>query len=127
MLGSRPIIGFVATKDFGRAQTFYGGTLGLRFIANDGFALVFERAGIMIRVVKAGGFLPAPYTILGWQVEAMQETVTALTERGVVFERDPGLEQDKFAIWTAPGGAQVAWFKDPDGNLLSVSHHRSVA
>lgn len=123
MLGSRPIIGFVATKDFGRAQAFYGATLGLRLIANDGFALVFESGGTMIRVVKVGDFVPAPYTILGWQVAAMQETVAALTGRGVVFERYPGLAQDKLGIWIAPGGAQVAWFKDPDGNLLSVSHH----
>ena len=127
MLGSRPIIGFVATKDFDRSQAFYGGALGLRFIANDGFALVFESAGTMIRVVKVGVFVPAPYTILGWQVDAMQDAVTGLTERGVVFERYPGLEQDKLGIWTAPGGAQVAWFKDPDGNLLSVSHHGAAA
>jgi catechol 2,3-dioxygenase-like lactoylglutathione lyase family enzyme len=127
MLGSRPIIGFVATTDFGRARAFYEAMLGLRFIANDGFALVFESGGTMIRVVKVGGFVPAPYTVLGWQVAAMPETVTALSERGVVFECYPGLEQDKLAIWTAPGGAQVAWFKDPDGNLLSVSYHGPAA
>jgi catechol 2,3-dioxygenase-like lactoylglutathione lyase family enzyme len=127
MLGTCPIIGFVATTDFSRARAFYGARLGLRFIANDGFALVFQNGGTMIRVVKVGGFVPAPYTILGWQVEAIQATVAVLTERGVVFERYAGLEQDKLAIWTAPGGAQVAWFKDPDGNLLSVSQHSPVA
>ena len=127
MLGSRPIIGFVATTDSSRARAFYGAKLGLRFIADDGFALVFESDDTMIRVVKVDGFVPAPYTILGWQVEAIQATVAVLTERGVVFERYPGLEQDRLAIWTAPGGAQVAWFKDPDGNLLSVSQHSPVA
>ena len=127
MLGSRPVIGFVATKDFDRARAFYGDTLGLRFIANDGFALVFESAGTMIRVVKVVAFVPAPYTILGWQVEPMAEAVTGLAERGVVFERYPGLEQDPLGIWNAPGGAQVAWFKDPDGNLLSISYHSPVA
>ena len=127
MLGSRPIIGFVATTDSSRAQAFYGAKLGLRFVANDGFALVFESDDTMIRVVKVAGFVPAPYTILGWQVEAIQATVAVLTERGVVFERYPGLEQDRLAIWTAPGGAQVAWFKDPDGNLLSVSYHGPAA
>jgi catechol 2,3-dioxygenase-like lactoylglutathione lyase family enzyme len=127
MLGSRPIIGFVATTDSSRAQAFYGAKLGLRFIANDGFALVFESDETMIRVVKVDGFVPAPYTILGWQVEAIQATVAVLRERGVVFERYTGLEQDKLAIWTAPGGAQVAWFKDPDGNLLSISQHSPVA
>ena len=127
MLGSCPIIGFVATTDFSRARAFYGAKLGLHFIANDGFALVFESGGTMIRVVKVGGFVPASYTILGWQVEAVQTTVAALTERGIVFERYPGLEQDQLAVWTAPGGAQVAWFKDPDGNLLSISQHSPVA
>jgi catechol 2,3-dioxygenase-like lactoylglutathione lyase family enzyme len=127
MLGSRPIIGFVATTDSSRARAFYGAKLGLRFIANDGFALVFESDDTMIRVVKVDGFVPAPYTILGWQVEAIQATVAVLTERGVVFERYAGLEQDQLGIWTAPGGAQVAWFKDPDGNLLSVSQHSPVA
>lgn len=77
----------------------------------------------MIRVVKIDDFKPSAYTILGWQVDVMRKTVSALTRRGVRFERYAGMEQDKLGIWNAPGGAQVAWFKDPDGNVLSVSHH----
>ena len=92
-------------------------------MANDGFALVFEGDGTMIRVVKVDAFSPQPFTILGWKVNDIQEKVAALTKRGVAFERYPGMEQDKLGIWDAPGGARVAWFKDPDGNLLSVSLH----
>ncbi len=123
MLGASSIIGFVPTKDFERVRGFYEKTLGLRFVSNDGFALVFASAGNMIRVVKVKDFQPQPFTILGWQVGDIQEKVAALTKRGVVFERYPGMEQGKLGIWNAPGGARVAWFKDPDGNLLSVSQH----
>jgi catechol 2,3-dioxygenase-like lactoylglutathione lyase family enzyme len=123
MLGTSSIIGFAATKDFERARTFYEKTLGLRFVSNDGFALVFESAGSMIRVVKVKDFSPQPFTVLGWQVDDIQKKVAALTKRGVVFERYSWLEQDKLGIWNAPDGARVAWFKDPDGNLLSVSQH----
>ncbi len=123
MLATKPVIGFIPTKNFRRARTFFQKKLGLRLIATDDFALVFESDGTMIRVVKAGDFAPAPYTILGWQVTDLRRTVAALKKRGVVFERFPGMEQDDLGIWAAPGGAQVAWFKDPDGNTLSLSFH----
>jgi hypothetical protein len=95
----------------------------LRLTAKDDFALVFESGGTMIRVVKVGAFRPAFYTILGWQVKDATQSVSALIKRGVNFERFPGMEQDAQGIWSAPGGARVAWFKDPDGNVLSVSQH----
>ena len=123
MLGANSIIGFIPTEDFARAKCFYEDTLGLRLTAKDAFALVFESGGTMIRVVKVGAFRPAPYTILGWQVKNVTQAVSALTKRGVIFERFPGLEQDAQGIWSAPGSARVAWFKDPDGNVLSVSQH----
>ena len=123
MLGANSVIGFIPTTDFARAKGFYQDTLGLRLMAKDDFALVFESGGTMIRVVKVGAFKPARYTILGWQVTDATQAVSSLTRRGVVFERFPGLEQDARGIWNAPGGARVAWFKDPDGNVLSVSQH----
>jgi catechol 2,3-dioxygenase-like lactoylglutathione lyase family enzyme len=123
MLGANPIIGFIPTKDFKRARLFYQTTLGLVLIGQDAFALVFECAGTMIRVVKVGKLEPAPYTILGWQVPDIQKAAAALIEHGIRFERFPGMEQDPLGIWNAPGGARVAWFKDPDGNLLSLSQH----
>lgn len=123
LLGSNSVIGFVPTRDFASATTFFRDTLGLRLAATDDFALVFESGGTMIRVVKVGDFTPAPYTILGWQVQDVTAAVAALTGRGVVFERFPGLAQDPQGIWAAPGGARVAWFKDPAGNILSLSQH----
>ena len=122
-LAGAPVIGVVPTSDFGRARAFYGEKLGLRLAAEDAFALVFENAGTMVRVVKVGKFQPAAFTILGWKVAALGPTVAALTARGVVFERYGHLPQDAQGIWDAPGGARVAWFKDADGNVLSVSQH----
>ena len=121
MLDSARVIGFIPTKDFKRAKSFYGATVGLRFVAEDEFALVFESRGTTIRIVRVDDFEPSGFTILGWQVDDIRESVAALKERGVTFERYPGMKQSVSGIWTAPGGARVAWFKDPDGNVLSVS------
>jgi catechol 2,3-dioxygenase-like lactoylglutathione lyase family enzyme len=123
MLGAINIVAFVPTRDSGKARSFYEGVLGLRFVQDDGFALVLDANGIMVRVAKAPEFKPAPFTILGWQVSGIEKVVAALHDRGVHFERLGFLEQDKLGIWTAPSGDKVAWFKDPDGNVLSVSEH----
>ena len=122
MLGSIDIVAFVPTKDAVKARAFYEGVLGLRFVKDDGFALVLDANGIMVRVAKAQ-FTPAPFTILGWQVADIEKMVAALQEKGVTFERFGFFEQDALGIWTAPSGDKVAWFKDPDGNVLSVSQH----
>ena len=123
MLGSVNIVAFVPTRDPARARAFYEGVLGLKFIKDDGFAMVLDANGIMIRVAKAGDFTPAPFTILGWQVTGIEKIVAALRDKGVVFELFGFFEQDELGIWTAPTGDKVAWFKDPDGNILSVSEH----
>jgi catechol 2,3-dioxygenase-like lactoylglutathione lyase family enzyme len=123
MLGAINIVAFVPTRDSGKARLFYEGVLGLRFVKDDGFALVLDANGIMVRVAKAPEFKPAPFTIQGWQVTGIEKVVTALQEKGVHFEIFGFLEQDKLGIWTAPSGDKVAWFKDPDGNVLSVSEH----
>jgi len=124
MLGNTPIVAFIPTLDFDKARAFYVDILGLRFVANDGFALVLDANGTMIRVAKVQpDFKPAIFTILGWEVTEIEKVVAAMTEKGVVFERYGFFEQDALGIWSAPGGAKVAWFKDPDGNTLSVSQH----
>jgi catechol 2,3-dioxygenase-like lactoylglutathione lyase family enzyme len=123
MLGSFNIAAFVPTKDSEKARAFYEGVLGLRFVKDDGFALVLDANGIMIRVAKAPPFTPAPFTILGWQVSDIENVVTGLQGKGVRFERFGFFEQDELGIWTAPTGDKVAWFKDPDGNMLSLSQH----
>ena len=118
------LIGFIPTRNADAARVFYETTLGLRFIADDSFALIFESGGNMLRVVRAGEFTPAPYTILGWQSSQIEQDVTDLAARGIVFERYGFLPQDEHGIWTTPTGEKVAWFKDPDGNTLSLSQHQ---
>ena len=117
-LGSRPIVAFVATVDSARAKAFYAGVLGLRLISEDAFALVFDAGGTKLRVSVVRELVPAGYTVLGWLVPSVQQTVRELVGRSVVFQRFDGLEQDELGIWSAPGGAKVAWFRDPDGNTL---------
>jgi catechol 2,3-dioxygenase-like lactoylglutathione lyase family enzyme len=123
MLGSTNVVAFVPTKDSARARAFYEGVLGLTFVKDDGFAMVLDANGIMVRVAKAGEFTPAPFTILGWQVTGIEKVVAGLQGKGVAFERFGFFKQDELGIWTAPTGDKVAWFKDPDGNVLSVSEH----
>ena len=124
MLGSTNIVAFVPTKDADKAKAFYVEVLGLRFVKDDGFAMVLDANGIMVRVAKVPPpFTPAQFTILGWQVTDIEKMAAGLQAKGVHFERFGFFEQDDLGIWTAPTGDKVAWFKDPDGNILSVSQH----
>jgi len=120
MLGSARLTAFVATTDSARSRPFYESVLGLRFLSDDRFALVFDSNGTTLRIQKVERFQPLPFTALGWQVAGIQHVVSTLTKLGVAFERYSFLQQDGLGIWTSPAGAKVAWFKDPDGNLLSV-------
>jgi catechol 2,3-dioxygenase-like lactoylglutathione lyase family enzyme len=120
-LGSQKIMAFVSTQTPADAKAFYRDTLGLRLISEDGFALAFDAHGIMLRVSITEKVVIAPYTVLGWQVEDIVATAKALQKAGVKFERFQGLDQDELCVWNAPGGAKVAWFKDPDGNILSIA------
>jgi catechol 2,3-dioxygenase-like lactoylglutathione lyase family enzyme len=123
-LSNYNIIGFVTIIDVERAKSFYGGTLGLRLVSEEPpFALVFDANGIMLRLGMGKQLPPASGTVLGWQVPDIKSVVHALEAAGVQFERYGFLEQDDSGIWTTPTGAKVAWFKDPDGNILSVSEH----
>jgi catechol 2,3-dioxygenase-like lactoylglutathione lyase family enzyme len=124
MLGNADLIAFVPTRDPGRSRHFYKDTLGLEFVSEDPFALVFKANGIMLRIVNISAvedFRPAPFTILGWRVSNAETIVRALGEKGIEFERFPGMQQNALGIWRSPSGAQVAWFKDPDGNVLSIT------
>jgi len=121
MLSTARIVAFVATAHPDRARHFYVETLGLPLLADEPFALVFDANGVMLRVQKVTALAPAPHTVLGWNVPDVRAAVEALAAEGVVFERFDGMPQDALAIWTSPGGASVAWFKDPDGNLLSLT------
>lgn len=117
------IVAFVVTTKPEDAMSFYRDKMGFKLASEDDFALVFDANGTMLRVVKMnqGQFHPAAYTVLGWDVDDIARTVAELAKRGIAFERYPGMPQDKDGIWTSPSGAKVAWFKDPDGNVLSVT------
>ena len=119
------MIGFVATTDPEKAKKFYGDTLGFRLMSSDQYALAFDANGTMLRVTKVQQFTPSRGTVVGWEVEDIHAAVRELTSRGVHFEQFnlPFIKQDELGVWFAPNGDQVAWFKDPEGNTLSVSHH----
>lgn len=124
MLGNADLIAFVPTRDPHKSRRFYEQTLGLEFVSEDPFALVFRANGVMLRIASVSNvkdFTPAPFTILGWRVSNAERTVRALGEKGIEFERFPGMDQNPIGIWRSPSGAQVAWFKDPDGNTLSIT------
>jgi catechol 2,3-dioxygenase-like lactoylglutathione lyase family enzyme len=119
-------IAFIPTLDTKASRAFYETTLGLTFEYDDNFAMVFRvgTSKIMLRVIRVqGDFTPQPFGIFGWESPDVEADVTTLTARGVEFLRFPYFEQDALGIWTAPNGNKVAWFKDPDGNTLSLSSH----
>jgi len=124
MLASGKLIGFVPTTDSRRARDFYEGKLGFQFISDDQFALVMRAGESMIRIAKAGKFTPAQYTVMGWEVTDIEAMVKWLNTRGVDFEKYPFVQDRELGIWTTPNGDKVAWFKDPDGNVLSLSQHQ---
>lgn len=125
ILGTSKLVAFAATTNSARAREFYEGVLGLRLVEDQQpFALVFDANGTMLRVTTVNDHHPVPFTVLGWSVASIADTVDRLTEAGVEFQRYPGMnDDDPKGIWTAPGGARVAWFKDPDGNVLSVTQY----
>lgn len=125
MLTSGKIVGFVPTRNSEQARAFYEGKLGLEFVNEDQFALVLRAGPNMVRLAKGANFTPAQYTILGWEVADITSVARWLKERGVVLEHYPFVQDHELGIWTAPNGDKVAWFKDPDGNVLSISQHTS--
>ena len=121
MLGASQIMAFVATKDDARARAFYGEVLGLRLVSDEPFAMVFDSAGVQLRVQKVTSVTPAPYTVLGWSVTDIDAAMERLRAGGVRFESFGLPGQDERGVWTADDGTRVAWFKDPDGNVLSLT------
>ena len=127
MLNQSEIVAFIPTRDAAQAHAFYVDLLGFDLVSEDIFALVVRSNGTTIRVVITPDFTPAPYTILGWEVPDIATTAADLAQQGITFEHYAYFEQDGPGIWTAPDGSRVAWFKDPDGNTLSISQHPSRA
>jgi catechol 2,3-dioxygenase-like lactoylglutathione lyase family enzyme len=123
VLESANVVAFLATSKPEVCRKFYQETLGLLYLGDDGQTLIFDANGTTVRVQKVPSVSPASRTTLGWEVGDIIHAVKSLTAAGVAFERFPGLEQDRLGIWTAKTGTLVAWFRDPDGNLLSLSEH----
>jgi catechol 2,3-dioxygenase-like lactoylglutathione lyase family enzyme len=122
MLTVSKLVGFLTTTDYEKARAFYEGKLGFEFVSLDQFALAMRAGKNMIRITKAETFQPAQGTVLGWEVDDVRAAVLWLSSRDVVTEKYAFVPDQELGIWNAPSGAQVAWFKDPDGNVLSISH-----
>jgi catechol 2,3-dioxygenase-like lactoylglutathione lyase family enzyme len=121
LLGAASLTAFLPTRDPARARDFYERQLGLRLVDDGAYALVFDANGTMVRVQIVESFTPHPFTALGWQVASIDEVADALAAKGIATERYAGMDQDARGIWRSPSGARVAWFKDPDGNTLSIT------
>jgi catechol 2,3-dioxygenase-like lactoylglutathione lyase family enzyme len=121
MLAQSRVVCFVATTDAERALAFYGGLLGLPLVQDGGYALVFDANGTQLRVQRVEAVAPHAYTALGWEVDDLAASVRALAAAGVAMARFPGLPLDADGIWNTSDGSRVAWFHDPDDNMLSLS------
>ena len=115
------LVGFVGASDLPRSRAFYEGVLGLTVVEQNPYACVFDVAGTMLRVTAVPEVVVAAHTVLGWNVDDIDIAVDGLRDRGVTFSRYDGMDQDGRGIWTAPGGARIAWFTDPDGHTLSLT------
>jgi len=120
-LDAEALVAFVAITDLARAREFYVGTLGLQFVSEDDFAVQVRSNGVLVRITPVPDHTPAGFTVLGWAVGDIGAVLAALYADGVEAIRYPWFEQSVAGVWTAPSGDQVAWFADPDGNILSVT------
>ena len=122
VLSSARPVAFVPSTDLDRSRQFYEQVLGLPARDADNFAVVVQAAAVSVRITNVGADLHVqPFTVLGWEVSDVHAEVADLSSRGVTFLRVDGIEQDEAGVWTAPNGTEVVWFKDPDGNTLSLS------
>lgn len=121
MLSDQKLKAFIPTVDPDKSKAFYMNVLGLSLLSEDYYGMDFEANGTLLRISTVEQLKPQPFTVLGWEVDDLASLIHALVRRGIKFERYNLIEQDKNGIWIAPGGVKVAWFKDPDGNLLSLT------
>lgn len=120
-LADAPLMGFAPTRDLAKSRPFYEQQLGLRVVGVDPMGVHFAAGASVLRLQLAGDFTPQRFTVLGWTVAAIDAAIDRLVARGVAFERFPGFPQDARGVMTFPDGARVAWFKDPDRNVLSLA------
>jgi len=125
MLAAGKMVGFIPTRDYEKARSFFENQLGFEFVSQDQYALVMSAGGNKIRISKLPDFTPLKATILGWEVEDIEAVATWLKNNGVSLEKYPFVQDRELGIWTTPTGDKVAWFRDPDGNILSIGQHPS--
>ena len=113
-------VAFVGVSDLAAAERFYGEVIGLDLLDERPFALVHDTSEAQLRITAVDAVRAAGYTVLGWIVTDLEAEMDRLAAAGVTFNRYDDMGQDARGIWTAPGGARVAWFQDPDGNILSL-------
>ncbi len=123
MLGKETLVAFMATSKPDAARAFFEGVLGLTFVGEHEHLVTFQSGAAQLMLQKVSVVTPPHGTALGWSVKDLRGTIRALAERGVTFERFEGMDQDDLGVWSPAPGTGVAWFKDPDGNLLSLSQH----
>lgn len=126
MLADKKLIAFIPTAKPKESKLFYKNTVGLELLAEDDFAIEFNAGGTIVRVIIVKEFKPQTFTVVGWNVDNIVSTIRHFNDRNIFFEQFDFLEQDKLGIWTSPSGAKVAWFKDPDGNILSLTDLEST-
>ena len=123
MLEDKKLKAFIPTIEPEKARNFYMNVLGLKLVSEDHYGMEFYTNGVLLRVTTVNKLTPQPFTVLGWDVEDLPSMIVSLGKSGIKFEKYNYIEQDNYGIWTAPGGLKVAWFKDPDGNLLSLTEY----
>jgi len=123
MLEDKNLKAFIPTVEPEKAKNFYTNVLGLKLTSEDNYGMEFTTNGALLRITIVNKLTPLPFTVLGWDVDNLPSMILSLVKAGVEFERYNFLEQDDLGIWVAPGGVKVAWFKDPDGNLLSLTEY----
>jgi predicted enzyme related to lactoylglutathione lyase len=123
MLEDKKLKAFIPTIEPEKARNFYMNVLGLKLVSEDHYGMEFNTNGALLRVTTVNKLAPQPFTVLGWDVEDLPSMIASLVKSGIHFERYNYIEQDNYGIWTAPGGVKVAWFKDTDGNVLSLTEY----
>jgi catechol 2,3-dioxygenase-like lactoylglutathione lyase family enzyme len=121
MLAQETLVAFLGTSKPAEARAFYEGVLELALVDDHQFLMVFQSGPARVSLQKLDKVTPPHGTAMGWNVKDIRATMRALMARGVAFERFEGMDQDELGVWSPAPGTGVAWFKDPDGNLLSLS------
>jgi catechol 2,3-dioxygenase-like lactoylglutathione lyase family enzyme len=126
VLDEAELVAFVPCSDLEVSSRFYGDVLGLRLLEASEFAHTYDVNGTQLRVTLVDRPARAPYTVLGWRVPDIAVAIRGLRAAGVELKRYDGMTQDEHDTWTAPGGSRIAWFADPDGNIISLQQPPTI-